>query len=69
MKQFEEKVQKGSLRQVPRADGKFAWEWRYVDPATGGYRSKTFSGNKFPEQADIERHIKPFIARLNPGEI
>jgi integrase len=69
MKQTVNKLEKGSLRQVPRANQKFAWEWRYVDPATGGYRSKTFSGNKFPEQADIEKHIKPFIARLNPGEI
>jgi integrase len=69
MKQVEEKIQKGSLRRVPRADGEFAWEWRYVDIATGGYKSKTFSGNKYPERADIEKHLKPFFARLNSGEI
>lgn len=28
-----------------------------------------FSGNKFPERADIEKHLKPFIARINSGEI
>ena len=69
MTQPERKIQKGSLRQVPRANGRFDWEWRYVDPATCGYKSRTFSSDKYPERADIEKHLRPFILRLNPGEI
>lgn len=61
-------LQKGSLRELPRANGRFAWEWRYVDPVTGGYRSKTFSGSEFPEQPDIERHLRPFVSRLNDDD-
>lgn len=53
---------------MPRANGSFAWEWRYIDPATGGYKSKTLPGNKYPEKADAEKHLRPFIARLTSGE-
>jgi integrase len=55
----------GTLRQVPRAKGKWAWEWRYIDPATGVRQSKYFSGQEFSGQSDIEKHLKPFLARLN----
>src|ERR1035441_9251732 len=69
MTQLEHKTQKGSLRQVPRANGKFSWEWRYVNHATGRGASKTFKGKKFPEKADIEKHLRPFVARLNDGDV
>ena len=69
MKQSKERIQKGSLRQVSRARGKWAWEWRYVDPNTGLYESRFFSAAKFPTQSKIEAHIKPFVDRLNATDI
>lgn len=69
MKQSKERIQKGSLRQVSRAKGKWAWEWRYVDPKTGLYESRFFSAAKFPTLPDIEAHIKPFVDRLNAADI
>jgi hypothetical protein len=62
------KVLRGSLRQVARANGKQAWEWRYVNPATGLYESKYFSGQEFPTEQDIEKHLGPFRLRLNSGQ-
>jgi integrase len=62
------KVLRGSLRQVARANGKRAWEWRYVNPATGLYESKYFSGQEFPTEQDIEKHLGPFRPRLNSGQ-
>jgi integrase len=69
MKQDEERLQKGSLRQVARANGKWAWEWRYVFPPTGEYQSKYFSGDEFPTQSDIETHLQPFVDHLNSADI
>jgi hypothetical protein len=62
------KIQTGSLRKVARANGKWAWQWRYVDPANGLYGSKYFSGQEFPTEQDIEKHLKPFRLRLNSGQ-
>jgi hypothetical protein len=59
------KLQAGSLRHVARANGKWAWEWRYVDPATGGVKSRTFPGTDFPTLTKIEEHLADFIERLN----
>jgi hypothetical protein len=53
---------------VARANGKRAWEWRYVNPATGLYESKYFSGQEFPTEQDIEKHLGPFRLRLNSGQ-
>ena len=62
------KVQRGSLRQVGRANGKQAWEWRYVNPTTGLYESKYFSGQEFPTEQDIEKHLRQFRLRLNSSQ-
>jgi integrase len=53
------------LRQVPRANGQWAWEWRYINPETGTLKSQYFSGAEFPERSAIEAHLKPFVERLN----
>lgn len=60
-------IQSGSLRRHARADGKWSWEWRYVDPVTGLSKSKSFPGDEFPTEAAIEEHLKPFRLRLNSG--
>jgi hypothetical protein len=65
MKQATEALQKGSLRQLPLANGQWSWEWRYIDPTTGAPRSRSFSGIAYPSQSEIEEHLKPFIERLN----
>jgi len=69
MTQGEPKTLKGSLRQVSRAKGNWAREWRYVDPKTGLYESKFFSATKFPTLPEIEAHIKPFVDRLNAADM
>src|ERR1035437_10345902 len=63
------RVQTGSLRQVARANGKCAWQWRYVDPTTGLVESKYFSGQELPSESDIKKHLVPFQLRLNSGQI
>ena len=57
--------QTGSLRQIARANGKWVWQWRYVDPQTGLYKSKNFPCEQFPAKSDINDHLKPFLFRLN----
>lgn len=65
----ERKVEKGTLRRVPRAaGGRFAWEWRFVNPDTGNQDSKYLKDNEFPTQAKAEEHLKPFIERLNSAK-
>ena len=65
MKSSHKRMQKGSLRRVPRAKGKWDWEFRYTNPQTGGSESEYYSGERFTEKSDIERHLVPFLARLN----
>jgi integrase len=68
MTQGEPKIQNGTLRRVPRAHGRWSWEWRYVNPATGEQDSKYLRGDEFPTQSDVEKHLKPFIKRLNKAQ-
>jgi len=68
MKQATEKLQKGSLRPLPLTNGRWSWEWRYIDPVTGAPRSKSFSGVQYPSQSEIEKHLEPFIERLNSAK-
>ena len=65
MRSARKRMQKGSFRRVPRAKGNWDWEFRYLNPQTGESESKYFSGGRFPEKSDIERHLVPFLARLN----
>lgn len=69
MTQDDEKIQNGTLRRVPRALGKWSWEWRYVNPATGKQDSKYLRGDEFPTQSAVEEHLMPFIERLNSGRV
>lgn len=62
-------AQKGSLRRVSRAHGKWAWEWRYIDPATGKQESKYLRGEEFPTQSNVEEHLRSFIERLNAATV
>jgi hypothetical protein len=60
-----QRFQRGSLRRVPRADNKWAWEYRYKDPATGKDKSRFLSTEKFPTQVAVERHLEAFVLKLN----
>lgn len=61
-------LQKGTLRRVPRAHGKWAWEWRFINPETGKQDSKYLSGVEYPTQKAVEKHLEPFVERLNESE-
>jgi len=63
-----DKLQKGTLRRVPRANGNWSWEWRYINPANGKQDSKYLRGDEFPSQAEVEEHLRPFIKRLNKAQ-
>jgi hypothetical protein len=65
MTREEPKLQKGTLRRVPRAHGKWSWEWRYINPATGEQDSKYLKGDEFATESEVEEHLSPFIKRLN----
>src|ERR1035438_317724 len=69
MTQDEEKIQQGTLRRAARAHGKWSWEWRYIDPATGGRQSKYLPGAEFPTESDVQENLAPFIKRLNESRI
>jgi integrase len=68
MKKSLNRIQRGSIRRLPRANGKSAWEFRYFDPATNITKSKYFSTEEFPEQSSLEQHLKPFLIRLNSSD-
>jgi len=60
-----QRFQRGSLRKVARANNKWAWEYRYKEPATNGYRSMYLSTEKFPTRVTVERHLEAFVLKLN----
>jgi len=60
-----QRFQRGSLRRVARANNKWAWEYRYKDPATGNEKSMYLSTEKFPTQVAAERHLEAFVLKLN----
>ena len=62
-------VQTGSLRRVTRANNKWAWEWRYVDPITGRYQSKYLPGEEYPDEETVNEYLKPFRRRLNAQDL
>ena len=64
-----DKIPKGSLRRVPRANGRWAWEWRYYDPATGEPQSKYLPGIEFPTKPQAVEHLKPFFERLDIANV
>jgi hypothetical protein len=50
---------------VARSDNKWAWEYRYKDPATGNNKSMYLSTEKFPTQVAAERYLEAFVLKLN----
>ena len=67
MKQARQRFQKGSLRQVPRANNKTAWEYRYTNPATGHKDSMYLSTEEFPTRSEALDHLDSFVRQLNSG--
>lgn len=65
MKFTRQRFQRGTLRKVARANNKWAWEYRYKDPATGKEKSMYLSAEKFPTQVAVERHLEAFVLKLN----
>lgn len=67
MKQARQRFQKGSLRQVPRANNKTAWEYRYTNPATGHKDSMYLSTEEFPTRSEALDRLDFFVRQLNSG--
>ena len=65
MKFTRQRFQRGTLRKVARANNKWAWEYRFKDPATGKEKSMYLSAEKFPTQVAVERHLEAFVLKLN----
>ena len=65
----QKKMQTGSLRKHALKTESWSWEWRYVDPATGLYVSKSFASDESPTESAIQDHLKPFLRRLNAGVV
>jgi integrase len=60
-----QRFQRGTLRKIARANNKWAWEYRYQDPATKERKSMFLSTEKFPTQVAVERHLEAFVLKLN----
>jgi len=60
-----QRFQRGSLRKVARANKKWAWEYRYKNPATGKDASMYLGTDRFPTQVAVERHLEAFVLKLN----
>lgn len=67
MKQARQRFQRGSLRQVPRANNKTAWEYRYTNPATGHKDSMYLSTEEFPTRSEALDRLDFFVRQLNSG--
>ncbi len=65
MKQARQRYQKGSLRKVPRANNKTAWEYRFTNPTTGQKDSMYLSTEEFPTRSAALEHLDFFVRQLN----
>ncbi|MGD0445510.1 MAG: site-specific integrase [Edaphobacter sp.] len=65
MKHRRQRYQRGSLRQVARANDEWAWEYRYKDPTTDKDTSMYLSAEKFPTEIAVTRHLEAFVLKLN----
>jgi hypothetical protein len=67
MTQARQRFRKGSLREVSRADNKTAWEYRYINPATGMQDSMYLRTEEFPTRSAALAHLERFVLQLNSG--
>ena len=67
MKKARQRFRKGSLREVPRANDKTVWEYRYINPATGMQDSMYLSTEEFPIRSAALAHLDTFVRQLNSG--
>jgi len=65
LKHRRQRFQRGSLRQVARANNQWAWEYRYKDPTTDRDTSMYLSAEKFPTEIAVTRHLEAFVLKLN----
>jgi hypothetical protein len=67
MKKARQRHRKGSLREVPRANNKTAWEYRYINPATGMQDSMYLSTEEYPTRSAALARLDIFVRQLNSG--
>lgn len=58
MKKARRRFQKGSVRLVPRANDKTAWEYRYTNPTTGHKDSMYLSTEEYPTSYLREKKLQ-----------
>lgn len=57
--------QRGSLRQVARAGKRWAWEFRFRDPASRKPKSLYLDSEGYQTKADAQRYFETFVFALN----
>ena len=67
MKQARQRFQNGSLREVPRANNKTAWEFRFTNPTTGHKDSMYLSTEEYPTRSAALERLDFFVRQLNSG--
>lgn len=62
--------QRGSLRRVDRAKGRFAWEFRYRVRENGvpTLKQLTLCGEKYPTEAAVRRKLESKVIQLNENK-
>ena len=71
MKINRERYQHGSVRKVPRANGAFAFEFRYYQTVEGVRKLKvqTFDSVKYPTERDVRKAVEGQLSALNAGTL
>jgi integrase len=67
MKRARQRIQNGSLREVPRANNKTAWEFRFTNPTTGHKDSMYLSTEEYPTRSAALERLDFFVRQLNSG--
>lgn len=67
MTKARQRFRKGSLREVPRANNKTAWEYRYINPATGMQDSMCLSTEDYPTRSAALGCLDTFVRQPNSG--
>ena len=65
MKRARQRIQNGSLREVPRANNKTAWEFRFTNPTTGHKDSMYLSTEEYPTRSAALERLDFFVRQLN----
>jgi hypothetical protein len=71
MKVSRDRYQSASVRKVPRAQGKYAWEFRFYVETPEGRKLKvqTFDPVKYPTEKSVRMAMQPLMASINTAPV